>query len=168
MERQRGYWTHTSHDHHHHSHSFSLSERERKVFNRRQLSVLDYSIRLLYKFFHADGEGMGLPQKVLDTPHYKECMQLISNYHGDMSRLKREYELSLLTVRGREKELILRLIRLRVQISEEGGGGGGSSSSTVSSSSSSSGQSQQIDANINREECRAWFEQQLVKRRQRG
>jgi hypothetical protein len=120
---------------------------------------------------------MGLPTKVLDTPHYKECMQLISNYHGDMSRLKREYELSLLTVRGREKELILRLIRLRVEKSgEQVGGGTPTSSSSGSSSSFSSnnnssnnnGGASVLDSNINREECRAWFEQQLVKRRQRG
>jgi len=115
-------------------------ERERRILNKRQLSVAGWTLSIFKDFFHADGEGMGIPHKVLESRKYTELMNLIKYYQTDLSRLRREYELSLLG--GREKEYLLKLIRLRIerQVNIEG---------------------------PEREELRKWFESQLHTRKDR-
>jgi hypothetical protein len=115
-------------------------ERERRILNRRQLSVARWTLDILKDFFHADGEGMGIPHKVLESRKYTELVSLIKYYETDLTRLKREYELSLLG--GREKAYLLKLIRFRNE-KREGVPVG------------------------EKEEARIWFESQLAKRKEK-
>ncbi|KAJ3328963.1 hypothetical protein HDU76_008921 [Blyttiomyces sp. JEL0837] len=115
-------------------------ERDRRVLNKRQVSMAEWSLRILRDFFHADGEEMGLPLKTLESRKYVDLTTLMTQYHVEIARLRRDYELSLL--QGREKELLLRLLRLRFEKQED------------------------MTA-ADREEGKKWFEAQLVKRREK-
>jgi hypothetical protein len=66
---------------------------------------------MLREFMHGDGEEFGLKFEVMDSDHYLDLKELIQLYFLDVSRPKREYELSSLG--GKEKELLLRLLRLK-------------------------------------------------------
>lgn len=112
---------------------------ERRVLNRRQVSACRWSLSILKDFFHADGEGMGIPHKVLESRKYSELVNLIKYYEIGLERLKREYELSLLG--GREKGYLLKLVRFRI---ERGG-----------------------ESEEEKEGLRVWFESQLVKRKEK-
>jgi hypothetical protein len=79
----------------------------------RQISVLDSSIQELREFFHGDGGEFGLPFSSLDTPSYKDLLELMDLYHSPMAKLRREYDLSFLG--GKDKEFLLRLVRLRAE-----------------------------------------------------
>lgn len=117
-------------------------ERERRILNRRQLSVARWTLNIMKDFFHADGEGMGIPHKVLESRKYSELLSLLKYYETDITRLKREYELSLLG--GREKTFILKLIRFRME--------------------------KQDNPNAppsEKEELKSWFEAQLTKRKEK-
>ncbi|KAI8815137.1 hypothetical protein BJ742DRAFT_765530 [Cladochytrium replicatum] len=133
-------------------------ERDRRFLNSRQITLVDYVVRILCDFFHADGQGLGIPMKTLttDNTRYKRVIALLGSYHDpDLGRLRREYEDSLTSrTLGRsvgsmgsdnpqgfdEKEWLLRLLRLRFE--------------------------KQEDLSVfEREEGRRWFEIQLVKRR---
>ncbi|KAJ3277587.1 hypothetical protein HK104_003178, partial [Borealophlyctis nickersoniae] len=112
-------------------------ERDRRVLNRRQVSMADWTVRIMRDFFHADGEDLGLPIRHLETQKYVWVTSLVEAYLvSDLARLKREYELGLLA--GRDKEYLLRLVRLRYEKGEE----------------------------AEREEGRKWVESQLVKRKE--
>lgn len=115
-------------------------EKERRILNKRQLSVAGWTLSILKDFFHADGEGMGIPVKVLESRKYSELMKLIKCYQNDLSRLRREYELSLLG--GGEKEYLLKLLRLRIE--------------------------RQVNLETaERDEMKGWFENQLNARKER-
>ena len=90
---------------------FGSIDPNRRIMNKRQLSLADWTLRIMLEFFHADGEGMGIPIKTLETKKYSDVKTLIKQYHSDGARIKREYELSLLS--GMEKEYLLKLARLR-------------------------------------------------------
>ncbi|TPX33011.1 hypothetical protein SmJEL517_g04041 [Synchytrium microbalum] len=92
---------------------YGAIERDRRFLNKRQLSVAETCLRVLRDFFHADGEGLGLPIRVLETTRYIQVQTLIQVYMNDSARIKREYELSLL--KGQEKMYLLRLMRVRVE-----------------------------------------------------
>ncbi|KAJ3062658.1 hypothetical protein HK102_008698, partial [Quaeritorhiza haematococci] len=119
---------------------FGQIESTRRVLNKRQISMAEWVLRILKDFFHADGEGLGIPIKVLETRKYGEVSMLMAVYHADIAKVKRDYEMSLLG--GREKEVLLRLVRLRIEKQED------------------------VTA-ADREEGRKWIDQQLVKRRER-
>lgn len=114
-------------------------EKDRRILNRRQLSVANWTLNILKDFFHADGEGMGIPHKVLESRKYTELISLLKYYETDLSRLKREYELSVLG--GREKAFLLKLIRFRMEKTES-------------------------LAAADKEDLKTWFEAQLVKRKE--
>ena len=111
-------------------------ERDRKVLNKRQVSAADWTLKILKDFFYADGGG--LSNRTLETRKYADLLALINQYSIDFSRLKRDYELSLLS--GREKEYLLRLIRFRIE---------------------------KEDDFKDKDDAKKWFDNQLVKRRER-
>ncbi|KAI8833018.1 hypothetical protein BC829DRAFT_408175 [Chytridium lagenaria] len=119
---------------------YGLLERDRRVPNRRQVSMAEWVLHILKDFFHAEGADEGLSMRTLETRKYVDVTSLMSYYNVDLKRLKREYEISLID--GREKELMLRLIRLRVEKQED-------------------------LQTAEREEGRKWVEGQLVKRREK-
>ena len=92
-------------------------ERDRRVLNKRQISMIKWSKSILRDFFHADGADLGLPVRSLETRKYVEVTQLIDVYSTPLRRIKRDYELSL--VQGREKEYLLKLVRLRSEKQED-------------------------------------------------
>ncbi|RKO97121.1 hypothetical protein CAUPRSCDRAFT_6993 [Caulochytrium protostelioides] len=114
-------------------------ESSRRVMNPRQISLAQWAVQILYDFFHADGAGLGLAKKVLETRRYIQVSSLLASYGTETSRLRREYELALLG--SREKEYLLRLIRFRIERPDE------------------------MPAAV-RDELRQWFEAQLVRRKQ--
>ncbi|KAJ8328778.1 hypothetical protein QVD99_004525 [Batrachochytrium dendrobatidis] len=117
-------------------------ESTRRVLNRRQVSLLKWSLSILRDFFHADGQGMGLPMSVLDTRKYVDISHLNECYFNELTVLKREYEVSANS--GRDCGLILRLIRFRFERDE-------------GANASVSGW---------RDEGKAWVDDQLMKQRE--
>lgn len=89
-------------------------ERDRKKLNRRQLSVMEFFVEILIRFFHADGEGLGIPYSSLETTHYRELKQLFILYTASPLKIKRDYELS--KAGGKSKEGVLRLMRLLIEV----------------------------------------------------
>lgn len=85
-------------------------EKDRKMPNARQISFMDLTLKSLKAFFHADGEGIGIPLFALETAKYLDIMTALSRYGTDLPRLKRECELGVES--GRNKEAVLRLVRL--------------------------------------------------------
>ncbi|KAJ3151671.1 hypothetical protein HK101_001872, partial [Irineochytrium annulatum] len=92
-------------------------ERDRRVLNARQVSMASWALAILGDFFHADGAELGLSRRMLDTRRHADVMALMGVYGSEMRKLRREYEISV--VDGREKELVLRLVRLKVEKLEE-------------------------------------------------
>ncbi|KAJ3127074.1 hypothetical protein HK100_009934 [Physocladia obscura] len=88
-------------------------EKERRVLNTRQVSVLNWALDFLKQFFHADCADLGLPINALETRKYVHDAKLIDAYFRELKKLKSDYELSL--IHGREKEYLLRLIRVRIE-----------------------------------------------------
>jgi hypothetical protein len=82
-----------------------------KPLNKRQSSLLQICIAQLRDFMHGDGGEFGLKYETMDTDQYKELQEMMQLYSLNVSRPKREYELSSLG--GKEKELLLRLVRLK-------------------------------------------------------
>ncbi|KAJ3065481.1 hypothetical protein HDU98_011149 [Podochytrium sp. JEL0797] len=115
-------------------------EKDRKYLNKRQVSILNWTLDILKQFFHAGGADLGLPIKTLETRKYVHDAKLIDVYDRDLKKLKADYELSL--IQGREKEYLLRLIRLRVERQDD-----------LSSAE--------------KEEGRKWVEVQLVNRKEK-
>lgn len=85
----------------------------RRLLNKRQISMAKECMKILYDFFHADGEGLGLSAETLATPLYNICQNLIKTYSSGFDRLKKDYEVSVMA--GKEKEWVLRLIRLYIE-----------------------------------------------------
>ncbi|KAI8843746.1 hypothetical protein BC829DRAFT_363978 [Chytridium lagenaria] len=115
---------------------FGQLEKDRRWLNRRQVSMAEWAIRILKDFFHADGHELGLPLKTLENRRYADLSALVAGYHADLPRLRREYEMR------KEKELILRLVRLRIEKQEDLTQG-------------------------EREEGRKWIETQLMSRKEK-
>lgn len=84
----------------------------RRILNPRQISWIRLLSDILADFFHADGEELGLDQDTIQTHEFKDLQKCISSYADPINRLMREYELSFLD--GKEKEWLLRLIRMRI------------------------------------------------------
>ena len=72
---------------------------------------------ILRDFMHGDGGEFGLPYSTLDNEKYQDLIELFKMYHIGVPKLRREYELSLLG--GKDKEFILRLIRLIADLEED-------------------------------------------------
>ncbi|KAJ3001877.1 UNVERIFIED_CONTAM: hypothetical protein HDU68_006598, partial [Siphonaria sp. JEL0065] len=92
-------------------------ETNRRYLNKRQVSLCGWALSILRAFFHADGEALCLPFKTLDNRKYLDINNLMSAYFNELPRIKREYELSF--VQGREKEMLVRLVRVRIERQEE-------------------------------------------------
>ncbi|KAJ1559631.1 hypothetical protein HK405_009884, partial [Cladochytrium tenue] len=92
-------------------------ERDRKVLNARQLSMASWTLRIMRDFFHADGEAFGLAPRQLDSRRHADLTALLEAYPAELARVKRDYEAA--AARGRDKELLLRLVRLRVERQED-------------------------------------------------
>ncbi|KAJ1532775.1 hypothetical protein HK405_000878, partial [Cladochytrium tenue] len=92
---------------------YGALERDRRVQNRRQASMAARALRLLRDFFHADGQDPGLPLRVLDSRRHADLLALLDAYHRDLPAVRRDYDAA--AARGRDKELLLRLVRLRAE-----------------------------------------------------
>lgn len=88
---------------------YSMIEKERRVMNKRQVSILKYVIKVLLDFFHGDGNGLAI--RTMQTKRYTDIMGLLSMHHQSITILKSEFESSVRD--GREKMLALRLVRLK-------------------------------------------------------
>ncbi|KAJ3022138.1 UNVERIFIED_CONTAM: hypothetical protein HDU68_009306 [Siphonaria sp. JEL0065] len=115
-------------------------ESDRRVLNKRQVSILNWTLDILKQFFHADGADLGLPIKTLETRKYVHNAKIIDVYDRDLKKLKADYEASLLA--GREKEYLLRLIRLRFEKQDD-------------------------LTNADRDEGKKWVDVQLVNRKEK-
>ena len=78
-----------------------------------QKSFIETSVQFLKDFFHGGGGEFGLGFDLLESQRYKDFQELLWFYTKDIQKIKREYELSL--VGGSEKELLLRLVRLKTE-----------------------------------------------------
>jgi hypothetical protein len=92
---------------------FGPIETDRRIPNARQLSFIEFSLKILKDFFHADGEGIGIPIATLENQKFLDIMTVMSRCGTDLPRLKRECELGIES--GRNKESVLRLVRLLVE-----------------------------------------------------
>ncbi|KAI8813334.1 hypothetical protein BJ742DRAFT_672735, partial [Cladochytrium replicatum] len=143
-------------------------EKDRKVLNKRQVSAVHSLLHRLRDFFYADGEGFGLPLKVLESPlTFGRLEAIVKSYYAGrptpemLPKVQKEYENSLLAERlgtkgspkalkpggtlGRggtigEKEYLLRIVRLRAERADD-----------------------LTDAE--RTEAKAWLDSQLVSRK---
>ncbi|KAJ3155766.1 hypothetical protein HDU86_004235 [Geranomyces michiganensis] len=117
-------------------------ESTRRVLNRRQASMASATLRLLKDFFHADGAGVS--NRSLETKKFALVRELAEVYYLlDIPKLQREYDRELL--KGRDKEMALRLVRLRVEKSDGGDG-------------------EHLDP-LAAEEGRVWIDQRLTRRK---
>ncbi|KAJ3136796.1 hypothetical protein HDU90_002361 [Geranomyces variabilis] len=117
-------------------------ESTRRVLNRRQASMASATLRLLKEFFNADGAGVS--NRYLETKKFALVRELAEVYYlMDIPKLQREYERELL--KGRDKEMALRLVRVRVEKSDGGDGA-------------------HLDP-LAAEEGRVWIDQQLTRRK---
>jgi hypothetical protein len=91
---------------------YGAVERDRRILNKRQVNFIEVALDILFKFFHAEGEGLGLPKSTLrKAPKYRDLNVLITNYDLNVDELKEEYESS-------KKQQILKLLRLYSQVGE--------------------------------------------------
>jgi hypothetical protein len=97
---------------------FGSIERDRRLLNPRQVSMVMWQIKILRDFFHADGEGLGLSMDVLQTPQYEAMVELLGIYHQETPLLKDTHSTSM---KQGQKELILRLLRLRMERPDQEG-----------------------------------------------
>jgi len=92
---------------------YGAVERDRRILNPRQINFIEVALDILFDFFHAEGEGLGLPKSTLrKAPKYRDINVLINNYSLNVEELKKEYESS-------KKQQILKLIRLYSQVGED-------------------------------------------------
>ena len=89
----------------------------RRFLNHRQITMAQWTLKILLDFYHHDGENLGLPMEDLESPKHAELMELLVVYHHPVARLKRAYEVELL--QNRYKELWLRLLRLKMELQED-------------------------------------------------
>ncbi|KAJ1566715.1 hypothetical protein HK096_000606, partial [Nowakowskiella sp. JEL0078] len=107
-------------------------EHDRRFLNSRQVTMVDRLLRILREFFHADGQGLGLSEKKIESRRYFSIISLLGGYHDpDIKRLMKQYEQSLAKMtethssnttslqEKEEKEWLLRLLRVRIERQEE-------------------------------------------------
>ncbi|KAJ1566389.1 hypothetical protein HK405_010026 [Cladochytrium tenue] len=118
-------------------------EKTRRPLNPRQLSAADLAQRSLLSFFHADGDGLGIPLQTLESRRWRALVALIAAYHAPLADLRRDCELAAdAGASYRDKDLLLRLVRLRYE--------------------------RQDDLTpVDREEGRKWLDAQLARRREK-
>ncbi|KAJ1551745.1 hypothetical protein HK096_002450 [Nowakowskiella sp. JEL0078] len=94
---------------------FGLIERDRRILNPRQISLVDGLIRAMSKFFHADGQGLGLSREILEKNNrkFKQLSGILELYNSDLAVVKSSYEASVRS--GVEKEYLLRVVRLKIE-----------------------------------------------------
>ncbi|KAJ3414132.1 hypothetical protein HDV05_007076 [Chytridiales sp. JEL 0842] len=119
---------------------YGLIERDRRYQNKRQISAIDWTVRILRDFFYADGAPVGLSSRTLESRKYQDINGLLTSYTRDLAKVKGDYEMSL--TNGREKEYLLKLVRMRLEKQED------------------------VTA-AEKEEGKKWVEAQLVSRRER-
>jgi len=91
---------------------FGPIEKDRKMLNPRQLAVIDNAFKILYSFFHADGQGMGLSTDLLEHgSKYKGIIHLLTIYGRPPINIQKEYEIFP------EREYLLKIIRLHAHLS---------------------------------------------------
>jgi hypothetical protein len=91
---------------------FGPIEKDRKMLNPRQLGVIDNAFKILYSFFHADGQGMGLSTDLLEHgSKYKSIIHLLTIYGRPPINIQKEYEIFP------EREYLLKIIRLHAHLS---------------------------------------------------
>jgi len=91
---------------------FGPIEKDRRMLNPRQLGVIDNAFKILYSFFHADGQGMGLSTDLLEHgSKYKGIIHLLTIYGRPPINIQKEYEIFP------EREYLLRIIRLHAHLS---------------------------------------------------
>jgi hypothetical protein len=91
-------------------------EKTRRPLNVKQLSMMTKTLKILMDFFHAGGEGLGLPMKTLQVTRFKDITTIIKAYQLPTSKLKATYEESVR--RGTGKSCLLQALRLRVNDAE--------------------------------------------------
>ncbi|KAI9351299.1 hypothetical protein BDR26DRAFT_850830 [Obelidium mucronatum] len=89
-------------------------ELNRQILNKRQVSQCEFFLIILHDLFRGYTDK---PGQVLDTARFEELNSLFSVYHGYFSRIQMDYEMSIR--QGREKVLLLRLVRLRLDKQED-------------------------------------------------
>lgn len=97
---------------------YGTMEKDRKRFNKRQLSFASQAMDVLCDFFHADGEGLGIPMSYLQGPRWKSLKVVLSLMAPPMNllRIKRELDINKLSNKaGGVREQLLRLIRLVIE-----------------------------------------------------
>jgi hypothetical protein len=117
---------------------FGQIESSRRIFNVRQTSLIKCMLVILRDFVNHDGEEMGIPLSVLQSPRYYDLMHLMEIYFIDLIRVRRDYELML--SQGKDNELVIRLFRFRLE----------RESSELT--------------NSQRDEQKKWFASQIIKR----
>jgi len=91
---------------------FGPIEKDRKMLNPRQLGVIDNAFKILYSFFHADGQGMGLSTDLLEHgSKYKGIIHLLTIYGRPPINIQKEYEIFP------DREYLLKIIRLHAHLS---------------------------------------------------
>jgi len=91
---------------------FGPIEKDRKMLNPRQLAVIDNAFKILYSFFHADGQGMGLSTDLLEHgSKYKGIIHLLTIYSRPPINIQKEYEIFP------DREYLLKIIRLHAHLS---------------------------------------------------
>ncbi|ORY17037.1 hypothetical protein LY90DRAFT_517669 [Neocallimastix californiae] len=91
---------------------FGPIEKDRKMLNPRQLAVIDNAFKILYSFFHADGQGMGLSTDLLEHgSKYKSIIHLLTIYSEPPINIQKEFETFP------DREYLLKIIRLHAHLS---------------------------------------------------
>lgn len=97
---------------------YGTIERDRKMLNRRQLSLAENLLKELCSFFHAGGEEMGLPMRALQNMNYDHLVKLFGIYTKDLVFVKKECEREISS--GKTNGLTLRCARGKIQALEGG------------------------------------------------
>ncbi len=80
--------------------------------NVRQISIIVFSLDILFDFFHADGDELGIPKnKLLENPIYEEIKLITRDYFLSVSEFIENYEKT-------KKIYLLRLLRIQGYLGE--------------------------------------------------
>jgi len=91
---------------------YGAIERDRKILNVRQISIIVFSLDILFDFFHADGDELGIPKnKLLEYPVYEEIKLITRDYFLSVSELIESYEKT-------KKLYLLKLLRIQGYLGE--------------------------------------------------
>jgi hypothetical protein len=91
---------------------YGAIERDRKILNIRQVSIIQSSFEILFNFFHADGDELGIPKsKLTEHPIYDELKLIIRDYQLKVTEIIEKYEKT-------QKIYLLRILRNHGQCEE--------------------------------------------------